>query len=129
MSDWLSFKHLLVSIGFSVAIFLPALVLSTEGQTAVARPARAAAASARRVHVVTIKDMKYQPATLTVEVGDTVEWKNEDIVSHSVTAVNKAFDSGTIRRGHSWELVVKKRGTFDYTCTFHPNMKGVLIVR
>lgn len=129
MSDWFSFKHLLVSIGFMLAMCLPALVLSTEGQAAVARPAGAAAASSRRVHIVAIKDMKYQPPTLTVEVGDTVEWKNKDIVSHTVTSVTKAFDSGTIKRGHSWKLVVKKRGTFDYTCTLHPNMKGVLIVR
>ena len=129
MSGWFSFKHLLVSIGFMLAVCLPALVLSTEGQAAAARPVRAAAASSRKLHIVTIKDMKYQVPTLTVEVGDTVEWKNEDIVSHTVTAVNKGFDSGTIRRGHSWKLVVKKRGTFAYTCTFHPNMKGVLIVR
>jgi plastocyanin len=129
MSDWFSFKHLLVSIGFILAICLPALVLSTEGQAAAARPARAAAASNGKLHIVTIKDMEYQPPTLTVEVGDTVKWNNEDIVSHTVTAMNKAFDSGTILRGHSWKLAVKKRGTFAYTCTFHPNMNGVLIVR
>jgi plastocyanin len=63
-----------------------------------------------------------------VKVGDTVEWKNADIVAHTVTAVNKSFDSGVIPSGGTWKLVAKKRGNFNYFCALHPNMKAKLVV-
>ncbi len=87
------------------------------------------AAAKGRVHTVTIRDMKYLPATLIVNVGDTVVWKNEDMVPHTVTDRGKSFDSGSIVNGASWSDVVNKKGTYSYYCTFHPNMNGKLIVR
>ena len=33
-----------------------------------------------------IREFKFEPATVTVHIGDTVEWKNDDIVPHSATA-------------------------------------------
>jgi plastocyanin len=118
----------MVSTGFFLAIFLPALVLSTEGQKAAARSSGATTTSAHTRHAVTIKGMKYLPPILTVKVGDTVEWKNADIVAHTVTAVNKGFNSGVIPSGGAWKLVAKKRGTFNYFCALHPNMKAKLVV-
>jgi plastocyanin len=109
-------------------MFLPALVLSTEGQKAAARSPGATTTSAHTRHVVTIKGLKYLPPILTVKVGDTVEWKNADIVAHTVTAVNKSFDSGVIPSGGAWKLVAKKRGNFNYFCALHPNMKAQLVV-
>ena len=79
--------------------------------------------------MVTIKELKFLPPTLSVKLGDTVEWRNADIVPHTVTAVNKSFDSGTILPGKSWKLVAKKRGAFNYFCTLHPNMKATLVVQ
>ncbi len=87
------------------------------------------AAAKRRVHTITIRDLKYLPATLIVSVGDTVVWKNEDMVPHTVTDRGKSFDSGSIVNGASWSYVVNKKGTYSYYCTFHPNMNGKLIVR
>ncbi len=82
------------------------------------------------VKTVLISHFKYQPDTLTVKVGDTVEWKNTDIVPHTVTAANrKLFDSGRIVKGASWRFTVTSKGTYDYLCTLHPNMKGKLIVQ
>jgi plastocyanin len=54
---------------------------------------------AAATQTVVIKGMKYQPAEITVHVGDTVEWKNQDIVAHTVTARDKSFDSGKIAPG------------------------------
>ena len=80
-----------------------------------------------------IREFKFEPATLTVHVGDTVEWKNDDIVPHTATAdgaaQKPAFDSGTMRKGATWRYVARKKGTYNYTCMFHPNMKGKLIVQ
>ena len=128
MSHHLSFRKSIASTGLFLAMFLPALVLSTEGPKAAARSPGAKATSAHIRHVVTIEGMKYIPPILTVKMGDAVEWKNADIVAHTVTAVNKSFNSGVIPSGGAWKLVAKKRGTFNYFCALHPNMKAKLVV-
>ncbi|HSU58031.1 MAG TPA: cupredoxin family copper-binding protein [Bryobacteraceae bacterium] len=104
---------------------------SAGGKNAFSYPPEEAAAHNpdQATHTVEIKDFKYRPALLTVKIGDTVEWKNEDIFPHTVTAVNKSFDSGSISPGGSWKFVARKTGSFDYFCTFHPNMKGKLVVQ
>lgn len=121
----------IVSTVFLLTWLLFVSVSWTEGQKAVPQSTGTAATATETntLHTVTIKDFEYQPAILTVEVGDTVEWKNGDIVPHTVTAADKSFDSGSIRSGGSWKFVAKKTGAFDYICTFHPNMKAKLIVQ
>src|SRR5215469_14431108 len=88
---------------------------------------------APKVVTVVIREFKFEPATVTVHEGDTVEWKNNDIVPHTATADDgsqkPAFDSGAIREGAAWRFVARKKGTYNYICTFHPNMKGQLIVQ
>jgi len=84
-----------------------------------------------QTHTVVVREIKFQPAVLMVKVGDTVEWRNDDIVPHTATstAQPKKFDSGILPVGSSWKYVVTKRETYFYTCTLHPNMKAELIVR
>ena len=86
-----------------------------------------------QVVTVTIRDFKFEPATVTVHEGDTVEWKNEDSALHTATADGQAekptFDSGSISKGATWRYVAGTKGTYNYTCTFHPQMKGQLIVQ
>ena len=91
--------------------------------TAQAMRAHAAAAA----HTVTIDAFAFAPATLTVERGDTVRWRNDDPVPHTVTAAG-AFDSGSIAAGATWQYTAATRGRFEYVCTFHPTMKGTLVV-
>jgi plastocyanin len=57
-----------------------------------------------------------------------VEWINKDIVDHTATARNKAWDV-KIPTGKTGRLTLEKAGTFEYYCTLHPNMVGKLIVR
>ncbi|HEY5329952.1 MAG TPA: cupredoxin family copper-binding protein [Acidobacteriaceae bacterium] len=80
-------------------------------------------------HTILISGFKYQPDAVTVNAGDTIVWKNNDIVPHTVTAADKSFNSGAIRPGATWKFVAKKSGTFPYTCIPHPNMHGTLIVQ
>lgn len=82
-----------------------------------------------KTRTVAMRGMNYLPATIAVNVGDTVIWKNEDIVPHTATARNKGFDSGNIEPGGSWRYVANKKGTYSYYCAYHPNTKGRLIVR
>jgi plastocyanin len=82
-----------------------------------------------KTHIVRIQGMKFIPANLEVAVGDSVVWKNEDIVPHTATSDRKGFDSGEIGAGMSWKYVARKKGSYPYTCAYHPNMKGELTVR
>jgi plastocyanin len=83
-----------------------------------------------QTHTVIIREIKFQPAVLTLKVGDTVEWRNDDIVPHTATSTEpKKFDSGILPVGSSWKYVFTKRGTYFYYCTLHPNMKAQIIVR
>ena len=90
---------------------------------------RNAGADPSTSHTILISGFKFQPDTLTVNAGDTVIWKNADIVPHTVTAGDKSFNSGSIAPGASWTLVTKTRGSFPYNCVPHPNMHAKLIVK
>ena len=81
-----------------------------------------------RAHTVEIKQMKFQPAELIVQKGDTVVWINNDIVAHDVTEEpGKAWTSSVMPVGESWRLVVTQSA--DYYCSIHVVMKGKLIVQ
>lgn len=80
------------------------------------------------LHTVEIKQMKFQPAELMVQKGDTVVWINHDIVPHDVTEESKkTWTSSLMPVGASWSLVVDESA--DYYCSIHVIMKGKLIVQ
>jgi plastocyanin len=70
--------------------------------------------------------MGFKPDVVTLSVGDTVVWTNHDIVPH--TATGTGFDTGTLAPSASGRFVAGHADTLDYTCGFHPTMKGRLIV-
>jgi plastocyanin len=77
---------------------------------------------------ILIKGFQFVPDQLEVNAGDTIVWKNEDIVPHTATAP-KIFDSREIAKGHSWRYVAERKGTHHYICTYHPTMTAELTVR
>lgn len=86
-------------------------------------------ASPAIVHVA-IENIKFNPEVLTVKKGDTVIWKNKDLVPHTVTAEGAAkpeFDSGQINPEGEFQQKIKKSGEFRYKCRLHPTMKAKLI--
>jgi len=85
--------------------------------------------AAARMHTIVIENVQFSPATLTIHRGDRVIWVNKDLFPHSASAGSKAFDSGAIAPGASWTYTASRAGDYAYACTFHPTMKGRLIVR
>lgn len=86
-----------------------------------------AAVAEGRVHQIEMKGVAFAPAQVTVRTGDIVEWANGDIVAHTATSKDGGFDINVLsdRRGSA---VMTRPGTFSYTCRYHPNMKGQVVV-
>jgi len=78
---------------------------------------------------VSIKNFAFDPATITVKVGDTVTWTNNDSMDHSVTADGNQFDSGNLASGKTFSFTFKTAGTVGYHCSIHPNMKATVTVQ
>lgn len=78
---------------------------------------------------VNIENMKFNTENVTAQKGDTVVWTNNDLVPHTVTALDQSFDSKVIDAGKTWTLVLKKIGITNYKCTFHPSMIGKITVQ
>jgi len=79
-------------------------------------------------NAVTIQNMAFSPASLTIKVGDKVTWTNQDSVGHSATADDNSFDTGVIAQGQSGSNTFSKAGTYTYHCSVHPSMHGTIIV-
>lgn len=84
-----------------------------------------------RSHEVTIQQLAYSPDTLTVNVGDTVVWVNNDILPHTATdSAAGGWDTDTIAAGGAKRsIVMVAPGTADYICSLHPTMRGTIIVK
>lgn len=78
---------------------------------------------------VQIKSFAYSPSSITVKVGDSVTWTNQDSVGHSATADDNSFDTGVLAQGKSGSFTFSKAGTYSYHCTVHPNMKATVVVQ
>lgn len=86
-----------------------------------------AAAKEPVTHHVKMAGMKFVPATLTVKRGETVEWKNTDLVPHTV--FGPGLESKEIPPGGTFRWTAEKAGKIDYLCSLHPVMHGSVIVK
>lgn len=86
-----------------------------------------ASASLESGKTVVLKGFAFTPAEITVSKGDTVTWTNEDSATHDVAG--DAFKSGDMKKGDTFSYTFNETGTFDYICSFHPSMKGTVIVQ
>lgn len=75
-------------------------------------------------HAVAIEGMKFVPAQISVAVGDTITFTNNDSAPHTATANDGTFDTGRLSRGESATVTISAGGSFDYICKIHPSMKG-----
>lgn len=79
-------------------------------------------------YIIEITQMKFNPAVLTVEKGDSVVFLNHDMVMHDITEESvKAWSSSPINTNQSWLFIASE--SINYFCSIHPVMKGRVIVK
>jgi amicyanin len=77
---------------------------------------------------VAIADFKFSPATLTVPVGTTVTWTNQDEEPHTVAAKDGSFHSPGMDTHATYSFTFTTPGSYDYICSIHPFMAGTVVV-
>jgi plastocyanin len=108
-----------VGVTALLAVALPELTAAGEAVvTAAASPA-----------TVKIDNFAFAPATLTVTVGTTVIWKNEDDSPHRIGDKNGTFKSAALDTDDTFSHTFVAPGEYPYICTIHPYMAGKIIVK
>lgn len=77
---------------------------------------------------VSIDDFAFAPGSLTVAVGDTASWTNDQSIAHTTTGTEGDWDSGTLGTGETFGFTFQEAGTFEYFCAIHPSMTGTVVV-
>ena len=78
------------------------------------------------VSTIIINNFAFSPANLTVKVGTTVTWQNEDTVLHLIKS--DLFNSPSLKTGDTFKFTFDNKGSYDYVCSLHPSMLGQIIV-
>jgi plastocyanin len=77
----------------------------------------------------TLSTTAYSPNPITVPVGTTVSWLNNDSTTHTAVANGGAFTSPNLDPGRRFNFTFTTAGSFPYRCTIHPNMVGTITVQ
>ena len=118
---------LLVGCGQAAAASAPpngSSMIHMTRQATTPSPAEAAVATTN----VVIENFAFSPTTISVPVGSTVTWTNNDVEQHTVTARDRGFDSDAIASGQSFQFTFTRAGAYEYFCQIHPHMVGRVTV-
>ncbi|MBZ4322144.1 plastocyanin/azurin family copper-binding protein [Streptomyces huiliensis] len=78
---------------------------------------------------VSIRDFAFHPGELTVNVGETVTWTNDDTeTDHTVTADDGSFGSAPFPPRGTFSHTFTTRGRVPYHCSLHSTMRGTVTV-
>ena len=90
-------------------------------------PIAGAAPRSAETKTINMTNFKFDPPTLTVNVGDTITWKNNDQTEHTATADDGTFNTGDVAPGKDASVTMSKAGTFPFYCKYHggPGGKGM----
>ena len=124
--------YLMITLAFLVIALVLAGCAGAGGAATTAASATTAtattAASAVAKNEISIKGNAFSPDSLSIKVGDTVTWINNDSYAHTVKASKGEFDSGNMANGAKFSFTFDKEGTIDYICGIHTFMTGKIIV-
>ena len=79
-------------------------------------------------NTIEISNFAFAPAALTVPVGTTVTWVNNDDEPHTVVESNTMFKSHALDTGDKFSFTFTTPGKFQYFCTIHAHMVGTVVV-
>jgi plastocyanin len=96
--------------------------------TVAAALASAAMAGAATIGVQ-IKSTGFSPSSISINHGDSINWKNVDKVDHQVVADDGSFASPILHAGRSYTVTLNRAGTFRYHDSFHPRLTGKVTVK
>lgn len=102
------------------------LLAGCGGATTSGSSATSAAGNAAQVIMT---NRNYDPQQVTIKVGDTVTWVNQDAPKHDVVADNGEFKSDLFDKGGTFSFTFTKAGTYPYHCSIHPGMVGTVVVQ
>ena len=78
---------------------------------------------------VFMRSISFDPAEITIQVGESVTWNNRDIVPHTATSGNPGdqdlgsfFRSGLLVQEGTFTHTFNEAGEFVYFCEVHPVM-------
>jgi plastocyanin len=77
---------------------------------------------------VKIDNFTFEPERVTVKVGTTITWVNEDDIPHTVVATGKAFRSKALDTDDKFSFTFTTPGAYEYFCSLHPHMKAMVTV-
>lgn len=75
---------------------------------------------------VSIKNFAFNPTPLTVKVGTTVTWTNNDSMPHQIKS--DTFNSAPLNNGQIFSFTFSAAGQYSYSCAIHPSMHGQITV-
>ena len=78
---------------------------------------------------IIISGFKFVPDTVTVAIGTTVTWTNQDSTNHTVVADDGSWKSEKLAKDATFSFTFDKAGTYTYKCNIHTSMKGTIIVK
>ena len=80
-------------------------------------------------HQVVIRGFRFEPASTTIQPGESVTWINKDEEPHTVMSDSGVFRSPALDTGERFGYSFDKPGVYHFTCSIHPHMQGTIIVR
>ena len=136
-------RRLLIGVA---SVFIAAGVLagcSAHAETPTAVPTTSA--SALTGPVINLSSLMFHPTTITVKVGDTITWRNDEAITHTVTSgrfvgVDKTtglrssqepdgtFNAKLAGKGKTFSFTFSKPGTYTYYCDIHQGMNATIKV-
>lgn len=96
---------------------------------AIAVPALFAAPAQPTAVEINIAKFAYGPKEVTITPGTKIVWTNHDETPHTVTSNDKSFASKGLDTDDKFEHTFASEGDFNYMCTVHPFMTGIVHVR
>ena len=77
---------------------------------------------------VKIDNFTFNPQQLTVKVGTTVTWTNDDDIPHLVVSQTPLFKSNALDTEDKFSFKFTTPGSYAYFCALHPHMTGSIVV-